>query len=281
MHIRAWVNGVKVTDYRIPEGAGTFAKTGRIGLQVHGGGSADENAHVRFKNVRMRRLPEGAGDAFSAREDGTLRLTAAGEALGWRSLFNGRDLTGWVGAGDGSGYRVRDGQLEFLYAGKSPQLMTEKDYQDFQLRFDFRISEMANSGLFLRASRDGANPAFSGAEVQILDDFNWETRTGSTLKDYQKTGGLYGAQAPRAKDALRPLGEWNTFDVHYLGKRLAVYLNGRLMYDVDTHALEPQQGAAFAERAAKGFLGLQRHAPGGEAVGDHYAAFRNLYLREL
>lgn len=281
MVLKAWINGILVTDFRIPDGAGKFAPTGRIGLQVHGGGSAPDDAVVKFRDVCVRRLPEGAGQVFTTAKDGSMRLTAAGEAMGWRSLFNGRDLVGWKAAGDGSGYRVRNGLLEFLYAGSSPYLMTERDYKDFHLRMDFRIGSMANSGLYLRSDRKGGNPSFSGAEIQILDDFNWEAKTNSTLTPYQFTGGLYGAQAPGRKDALRPLGEWNTYEVVYRGSRLAVFLNGRVLYDIDTHALEPSQGAAFAERIKQGFIGMQRHAPGGEAVGDSYAAFRNLYLREL
>lgn len=281
MVLRAWVNGVLVTDFRIPEGAGEFAKQGHIGLQVHGGGNAPEDAVVRFRDVRVRRLPEGAGDVFAAGPDGAQAITAAGEALGWRSLFNGKDLCGWTGAGDGQGYRVRDGLLEFLYEGSSPQLMTDADYRDFHLRLDFRTSEMANSGLFLRSARDGGNASYSGCELQILDDFNWEERSQSKLKPYQFTGGLYGARAPDAKDALRPLGEWNTYDVVLRGSRLTAFLNGRLLHDVDTHELECDQGAPFAERVRTGFIGLQRHAPAGKADGDHYAAFRNLFVREL
>ena len=61
---------------------------------------------------------------------------------------------------------------------------------------------------------------------------------------------------------------------------MVTVLNGRILYDVDTEGLTPEQGAAFAERAATGFIGLQRHAPGG-IEGDAYAWFRNLYVREL
>ena len=281
MVLRAWVNGVQVTDYRLPRGAGNFAPKGRIGLQVHGGGNAAEDAHVRFRDIRVRRLPEGAGQVFVEDESGRMALTAAGEAMGWRSLFNGTDLTGWEAAGDGSGYRVEDGQLEFLYAGTSPYLRTTKDYRDFHLRMDFRIGEMANSGLFLRASRDAGDPAYSGAEIQILDDFNWEDRTGTKLKPYQFSGSLYGAIAAKRPGALLPLGQWNTYDVIYRGARMAVYLNGKALFDVDTLSLEPMVGDGFAERARAGFIGLQRHAPADVGSDETYATFRNLYLREL
>jgi hypothetical protein len=282
MHLEMWLNGEKITDYRIPEGSGEFAKTGKIGLQVHGGSDAPPTAKVMFKNVRLRELPDDAGRYWTADRDGALALTPAGERAGWRALFNGRDLEGWEATGDGQGYRVRDGVLEFLAAGGSPHLATKRDYTDFQLRLDFKIAKMANSGLFLRAARDGSNPAFSGCEIQILDDFNWESVTNTTLAPYQFSGGLYGAVPPGAKGALRPLGEWNTYQVTYQGDHIVTVLNGRVLYDVHTTELEHlSQGAPFAERAKTGFIGLQRHAPGGTLEGDAYAWFRNLYIREL
>lgn len=277
MHLSMWLNGELVTDYRIPEGSGAFSEAGKIGIQVHGGGARD--GYARFKNLRARRLPDGSGQYFKSDSEGQMALTAAGEAAGWRSLFNGKDLTGWTGA-EAGGYAVRDGILTFLTEGGSHHISTAKDYQDFHLRFDFKISKMANSGLFLRADREQGNPAFSGCEIQILDDFNWESETNSKLVDYQFTGGIYGAKAPGQK-ALRPLGEWNTYEVHYHGKRLLISLNGKVLHDVDTHALECKQGAPFAERVPTGFIGLQRHAPGGAIEGDAYAWFRNLYIREL
>ena len=233
---------------------------------------------VLFKNIRVRKLPRTAGDYFDERKGGVLRLTDEGENVGWRALFNGKNLDGWTGAGDGSGYRAREGVLEFLVDGRSPHLMTDADYEDFQLRLDFKIARMANSGLFLRAARDGSNPAFSGCEIQILDDFNWEAVTKSKLAPYQFTGGLYGSVANSKRDALRPLGEWNTYEITYTGSRITACLNGQIMYDVDTLELD---GHSFEKRAPRGFIGLQRHAPGGAVDGEAFAWFRNLFIREL
>lgn len=271
-----WLNGELLTDYAIPEHPGGFATKGRIGLQVHGARAEPESSVVRFRNVRVRELDAG-DDWFQEGKGGFLQLTEDGRAAGWRSLFNGKDLTGWTGEGSGKGFTVRDGLMTFLTDGDSPHLVTDEDFQDFSLRLDFKISEMANSGLFLRAARDGSNPAYSGCEVQILDDFNWETRTNSTLQPYQFTGGLYGAHPPGVKNALRPLGEWNTYQIHYAGSRIQTVLNGHVLYDVDTHTLEGAK-PPFAERVKAGFIGLQRHAPGG-IDGDAYAWFRNIYIR--
>src|SRR5262249_46381493 len=150
-----------------------------------------------------------------------------------------------------------DGVLHVPSSGGGT-LRTRADFRDFDLRLDFRTQRLANSGVFLRADRAGGNPAFSGCEVQILDDFNWEAASGSALRPWQFCGSLYGSVPPARRDALRPIGAWNTFEIHCQGSRLSTRLNGVLLYDVDTSALQPEEGPPFAQRAAAGFIGLQR-----------------------
>lgn len=280
-HVVVWLNGDRVTDFQVPEGLGTFAPRGRIGVQVHGNRNDPEGAKAAFKNLFVRELPPGAGAYFERDEAGSMRLTAVGEAIGWRPLFNGVDLAGLAPAGDGTGYRVRDGVLELLKAGSSPYLATAGDHRDFQLRLDFKLAPLANSGLFLRAARGDANPAFSGAEVQILDDGGWAAAK-RTLEPWQRCGALYGAVEPGRKDALRESGEWNTYELTVDGSRMMCALNGRILWDVDTEwLLEPAQGPPFADRAATGFIGLQRHADPNDIEGDVFASFRNLFVRDL
>ncbi|MEM6673963.1 MAG: DUF1080 domain-containing protein [Planctomycetota bacterium] len=291
MHLVAWIDGRRVVDYRVTEGMGPFARSGRIGIQVHGGMNDPEDAAVRFKNLRVRSLPKGAATEFERSDDGTLRLTAVGDAAGWVPLFNGVDLAGWsVGGGDGTtpdreaaqaaGFRVEGGELQALHEGSAPYIRTTRgDYDDFELRMDFRIASLANSGVFLR-SLDGGNPSFNGSEIQILDDFDWEAASGSKLVPYQFTGGLYGAVAP-AKSALRPVGSWNMYEIRCVGPRMHCALNGVILWDIDTREVEPKQGPPFAERARRGFIGMQRHGSAGEQSSDVVVAFRNVFLREL
>lgn len=278
MHLTVWMNGDLLTDYRFPEESGAFAQAGLIGLQVHGSPGAPEGSNVKFKHIRVRELPADAGTYFESDEAGLAALTDEARAIGWTALFDGESLAGWEAAGGGTGFRAQDGVMQFLVAGDSPYIMTAKDYRDFHLRLDFKIARMANSGLFLRADRKGGDPAYSGCEIQILDDFNWETVTDSKLAPYQFTGGLYGSVPPGVKDALKPLGEWNTYDIVYQGRRICVALNGKVLYDVDTHEVpgEPK----FADRVPAGFIGMQRHAPG-QVEGEAYAWFRNIFIREL
>jgi hypothetical protein len=273
--VQAWVNGVQVTDYRLPKGAGgDYAETGRIGLQVHGG--EPSKSAVRCKNIKLRELPVFDPDEFTFADD---KMRATGDFV---ALFDGKDLAAWEAHGDdGEGFAVRDGVLALLCAGGAHDLRTKQDYEDFELRLDFKLARLANSGVFLRAARGTDNPAFSGCEVQIIDDHEWEHGTGTTLKAWQKTGGLYGAVAPGVAGALYPTGCWNTLEIRCQGPRVCTRLNGVTLYDVDTFMLHPEQGEPFPARARRGFIGLQRHAPGGEVSGDAFAWFRNVFVRTL
>lgn len=259
MRIESRLNGELLTDYSLPEDSPGYAPTGLIGLQVHGG--RDDDGVARFRNIRIKPLPVFADD-----EDG------------WRPLFDGESLDGWQVAGEDGRYFVEDGALAFRAVGGGGQLETVEDFADFRFRIDFKTSKMANSGLFLRAARDGSNPAYSGCEIQILDDFNWEAVTGSKLLPYQFTGGLYGSVPAGNPKALRPLGEWNTYEILYRGSRLAVALNGQVLYDVDT--LTVPGTPPFSERAQTGFIGLQHH--GAHNIEDEIMVwFRNAAIQPL
>ncbi|MAB79677.1 MAG: hypothetical protein CMJ89_10040 [Planctomycetes bacterium] len=282
MHLEFWLNGEKLTDYTVTENFKAYAPTGLIGLQVHGGGEPGKT--VKFRNIRIRELPVFAEEILHVRSEAPLskllRVTEAGKAGGWKPLFNSRDLSGWKIAGESDRYFVQEGILGFQAKGSGGHIYTEEDFTNFRLRLDYRTSKMANSGIFLRASRDGSNPAFSGCEIQILDDFNWETVTGSTLRPYQLTGGLYGSIPSGDHKALLPIGEWNTYEILYEGSRIAVALNGRTLYDVDTNLIVPFEGEPYDRRARTGFIGLQHH--GAHNIdAETMIQFRNVFVQPL
>lgn len=278
--VQVWINGALATDWTRRPGLPNFALDGLIGLQVHGNRGDPATRTARFRDIWIRELPTVPAAHFNIDPEGQLRPTRAGKKAGWRNLL-AKGIESWS-FGDGGeadkACRIRDGVLEFPKEGADGYIRTKESFGDFELRMDFRIAKMANSGLFLRGDVKGGNPAYSGCEVQILDDFNWEKVTGSKLKETQFTGSLYGAIPPGDRTALHPLGRWNSYQVLYRGSRLRVELNGRLLYDVDTHELEAKP--AFAKRAREGFIGLQRHAPK-QVEAEVYAAFRNIWVREL
>jgi thiamine biosynthesis lipoprotein len=259
-HVRAWINGGLATDYALPAGTPGYAPTGLLGIQVHGGMGEPKESAARFKELRIRELPVFGEEADAA----------------WSPLFDGRSLDGWEEHGTQGAWRVHDGVLGCLFGKEGGDLRTKEDFRDFDLRLEFKIARMANSGVFLRAKRDDSNPAFSGCEIQILDDSAWEKETRTTLKPWQFTGSLYGSVPANAPGLLRPVGEWNAYEILCRGSRIAVALNGRTLYDVDTTKVEGDP--PFAARAPSGFIGLQRHDSDGPA-GEDAVAFRNVLVR--
>ncbi|MCS7168659.1 MAG: DUF1080 domain-containing protein [Gemmatales bacterium] len=193
---------------------------------------------------------------------------------GWVSLFNGKDLTGWkVFAGKPEVWGVEDGIL-YCKGGGGGWLMTEKQYSDFELRFEFRLPKMGNSGVALRASLKG-NPAYEGMEIQLLDDENWKG-----LRPEQYCGAIYDVVAPK-RGALKPAGEWNTMHICAHGKNITIVLNGQTILEANLEQYQDRvKPDPKGKRAAhpgllneRGHIGFQSY--------NHRVDFRNIQLREL
>lgn len=198
---------------------------------------------------------------------------------GARALFNGKDLSGWkglvanpparakmsaeeladaqekAGAEIAKHWRVEDGEI--VNDGQGPHLCTDRDYRDFELWVDWKISPGADSGIYLRGS----------PQVQIWDPIDGidQAKVGS--------GGLYNNQKHPSKPlrvADRPTGSWNTFHIRMIGERVTVRLNGHLVVD-DV----PMENYWERDRPIypAGQIELQTH--GGEI------RFRRIYLREI
>src|SRR5947209_19529555 len=124
----------------------------------------------------------------------------------------------------GAEWTVKDGVLT---AGKTrgTWLVSEKEYTDFVLAFEVKLTELGNSGVALRAPMKG-DPAFDGMELQVAD-FRYNTQA----KPSELTGGVYRAIAP-TKQVYKPT-EWNGCRIELKGTHLKVTLNGELIQDVD------------------------------------------------
>ena len=145
---------------------------------------------------------------------------------GFISLFNGKDLSGWIG--NTSGYEADEGKLIVVPDRGGGNLYTERQFSDFILRFEFRLTPGANNGLGIRAPLDG-DAAYLGMELQILDN---SAEQYKDLKPYQYHGSIYGV-VPAKRGFLNPVGEWNTEEVISKGKRITVKLNGNVIVDAD------------------------------------------------
>ena len=149
----------------------------------------------------------------------------APDAEGFISLFNGKDLTGWVGSV--TGYGVEDGAIVCKPKGGG-NLYTAHQFGDFIFRFEFKLDPGANNGIAIRAPLKG-NAAYAGMEIQVIDDLD---KRWANLQPWQVHGSIYHLVAAK-KGHLKPAGEWNTQDIRAVGTKITVVLNGVTIVDAD------------------------------------------------
>lgn len=200
-----------------------------------------------------------------------LSLSRIAVEPGFQSLFNGRDLSGWTLQGaSGRGYIVRDGNLVCPKDGGG-NLLTEKEYENFILRFEYRLQPNGNNGVAIRAPLQG-DAAYLGIECQILDD---PAPMYKGLKPWQYHGSLYGL-VPSKQGAPKPAGEWNSEEIIADGRYFAVRVNGKKIVGADLNRIRDSEALVehpgmLRERGRIGFCG---HGP--EEV-----EFRNIRIVEL
>lgn len=154
-------------------------------------------------------------------------------------------------------------------------LMSEQEYSDFLLDFEFKLGPLGNSGLALRAPLKG-DPAFDGMELQMVDK-----RYNPKANDAELTGGLYRAVAP-LKQVYKPT-EWNRYEITLKGNSLRVLLNGEVIHDRDlskeTRVIKRHDGSdvpPIKDRPRRGHIGFQELSR-----GDVGVQIRNVRIIDL
>jgi hypothetical protein len=129
------------------------------------------------------------------------------------TLFNGRDMSGWHvrDAAKTGTWRVADGVMENTPHGTD--IVTDQMFTDFKLHVEFKMVEKSNSGVYLRGRY----------EVQIEDNFGQEPES-------HRIGGVYGFITPLS-NPVRRAGEWQTYDITFIGRRVTVVLNDKTIID--------------------------------------------------
>ncbi len=176
------------------------------------------------------------------------------QAEDWRSLFSGKDLTGW-NAIDGpmASWKVEDGLL-YCSGGGGGWLSTTDEFSNFEVELQFRVPPGGNSGVFLRAPHTG-NPAFDGMEIQILDDASPEY---AKLQPFQYCGSLYGIAAPATR-VSKKAGEWQKMHISCNGRSVKVSLNGTQIVDANLDAHKDAEAEHPGIKRTSGHIGLQNH----------------------
>lgn len=204
--------------------------------------------------------------------------------VGFTPLFpDGSALDDWVVTEWNDVSKPAEGDVHWtvvdgvLYGSKSrgTWLISKQEYGNFEIRYEFRLGELGNSGLALRAPAAG-DPAFEGLELQMADD-----RYNTEAKPSELVGGIYRAIAPRER-IYKPT-EWNEYQVRLEGDHLHVTLNGTVIHDLalseHDERVERHDGTVappIKDRPKRGRIGFQELSR-----GDDRVQIRNARLRVL
>jgi 3-keto-disaccharide hydrolase len=158
---------------------------------------------------------------------GTFHVRNASAQGAWTTLFDGKNLDAFTPVGTAN-FRIVDGAVQ---PGMSTGFLVSKEsYGDFEIKAEFWVDEVANSGIFIRCEKPQMPGADTCYEVNIFD-----TRPDPTYG----TGAIVNVSKPST--ALKAGGKWNTYEIKAQGRRLIVTLNGVKTVDVEDakHARGP------------------------------------------
>jgi hypothetical protein len=218
---------------------------------------------------------KAASDKSAASKVNT--VSSEERASGWRLLFDGQTTKGWRGFKQQTmpdGWQAADGTLARV--NKAGDIITDEEFDSFELSIDWKISPGGNSGIFYRATED-VDPIYEGApEYQVLDNtthHDGQSPLTSAGSDYA----LY----PPARDVTRPVGQWNVTRIIVNGNHVEHWMNGEKLLEYELGSADWKERVAKSKfatmpnygKAARGHIGLQDH---GDPVW-----YRNIKIRPL
>ncbi|HYW95824.1 MAG TPA: DUF1080 domain-containing protein [Bacteroidales bacterium] len=200
----------------------------------------------------------------------------------WVSLFDGKTLDGWhsFNSDTVAGWTVIDGCLTGLGEGSdlTGDLVTDKEYKDFELSLEWKIAEGGNSGVLYHVVEDGNHKTTyeTGPEYQLIDDEGYPGH----LEEWQKTAANYAMHLPDNK-VVKPVGEFNTTRIVVDGSHVEHWLNGKKVLEFEMWTDDWKERVADGKwkdypdygLAKKGHIALQDH---GSKVW-----FKDIRIKEL
>jgi hypothetical protein len=288
--IRTFINGVSASHL-----VDNLTPKGFIALQVHSI-PKDQVAgkQIRWRNIRIQTenmVPTPFDSNFIVNKIPN-SLSQQEKENGVSLLWDGATTNGWRGAYKESfptkGWEIKDGTLNVLKSTGEESthggdIVTTKEFSAFDLQFEFRLSEAANSGVkYFVTEKEGNTGSAIGLEFQILDDEKHPDAKLGVVGN-RTLASLYDLiPSEKIQRGLRKIGEWNNGRIivypdnrveHWLnGYKVVEYKRGSPTYRALVARSKYAQWTDFG-MAAKGRILLQDH-------GD-YASFRSIKIQEL
>lgn len=202
---------------------------------------------------------------------------------GYQLLFDGKTLKGWhlYNQGDvSSGWVAQDGELKCLpgTAATHGDLVTDQDFENYELSFDWKISREGNSGVFINVVERPDIPTAwaSGPEYQLLEKGHLDYE-----KEMKRPGCLYNF-APQLNAAeVKPPNEWNHSAIRQQDGKIEFMLNGIVTAKEDFNSIHWKQ--AVANTSFKNFPEFGKHLKGRIALQDWNKgiSFKNIKIRKV
>lgn len=222
-------------------------------------------------------------------------LTDKEKKAGWTLLFDGKTTNGWRGAYKDKfpekGWTVADGLLTIQQSDGSESqsfgdIVTTGEYGDFDLMFDFKLTEGANSGVKYFVVEQSPKPKGSafGLEFQVLDDDKHpDAKMG---RDGNRTVGSLYDLIPASSKKANPIGEWNTGRIVSKGHHVEHWLNGKKVVDYERGSEKFRELVAMSKYKAPDY---NAHGRFGEAPKGHIllqdhgnkVSYRNIKIKTL
>ncbi|MBF0198044.1 MAG: DUF1080 domain-containing protein [Planctomycetes bacterium] len=196
---------------------------------------------------------------------------------GWKLLFNGKDFKGWAGfRKDEIGAKwVIDQNAMHLSSGGGGDIITLKQYKDFEMTMDWQISPKGNSGIFLRTREFTHSPWETALEMQVLDPGH-----GNAKNHLTSAGSAYALFGPKSSPG-KPSGHWNKVRVIVKGMHYKLYLNDVQTVDIVVGSDEWNKTMKASKFWA--YPGFALNTVGHIGLQDHSNPvwFRNIKIKEL
>ena len=201
-------------------------------------------------------------------------------------FFNGKDLSGWHiynRGNDESKWKVVDGELicDPKGTGQFGDIISDKEYENFELDFEWKVKKGGNSGVFINVKEDTAYAATfaTGLEMQLLDNANAEQR--HKIDSTHWAGCLYSVECIGSNSKPNPYGEWNKGKIKQDNGQVTFWLNDKITFQdsINTPAFKQK----IANSNMKNYPAFATYPKGKIAFQNHTdsVGFRNIIIKEL